>query len=152
MWWLCCQQSLLCIVLALFFFFLSHWLLLIWILNVWFFLLRHERLTSAAPCDRFPHLCLFFSCRKTDRVHHKTTASSHLLPLLNWQMETTKLPLGLTPSLTLSSSLSLHSFAASLFSFSPFITFLLCSWQTIKTAQKNWCGSTLSVDKLDETL
>ena len=64
-------------------------LLWIWILNVRFFPPRHEHLTFAAPHDHLPHLCLFFSCRKTDCVHHKTTASSHLLPLLNWQWGTT---------------------------------------------------------------
>lgn len=70
-------------------------LLWIWIWDVPFFPPRHESLRLAAPHDQFPHLCLLFSCRKTDCVHYKTTASSHLLPMLNWQWGTTTLPMGL---------------------------------------------------------
>lgn len=115
-----------CFVLCFYFFFKP--LLWIRILNVQFFPPRHERLTSAAPHDQFPHLCLF-SCRKTDCVHHKTTASSHLLPLLNWQWGTTTLPMGLNSILYILSSVPLHSFAASLFLLSLFlsVTFLLAA-------------------------
>lgn len=78
----------------------------------------------AAPCDPFTHLYLFFSCRKTDCVHHKTTASSHLLPLLNWQWGTTA---------TLPTWLNFipytHSLAASLLP-SLSVTFLHCSSNT----------------------
>lgn len=61
----------------------------------------HHRQTT-----RFPHLSLFFSCRKTDCLHHKTTASSYLLPLLNWQRGTATLALGLISTLDTNSSVA----------------------------------------------
>lgn len=76
------------------------------VFNVPFLPSGHEPLQPSSSHCPFWRLCLFLSCRKTDCVHHETTASSHLLPLLNRRRHSSKSPVATqTPSLALLISL-----------------------------------------------